>query len=96
MGKKEIIALLREYKNNFTEKYGIGSLGFFGSMARGEAREDSDLDIVVTIEKPDLVVLSRIRIEIEEMIHRHVDIVHYRKNMNKFLKDRIDREAVYV
>jgi hypothetical protein len=40
--------------------------------------------------------MSRIRLEIEEAVHQHVDIVHYREKMNQLLKARIDREAVYV
>jgi predicted nucleotidyltransferase len=71
-------------------------LGIFGSIARGEDREDSDVDIVVKIDPPNLITLSRIRLEIEEILHKHVDIVHYRERMNKLLKSRIDSEAVYV
>jgi predicted nucleotidyltransferase len=36
------------------------------------------------------------RIELEELMHVHVDIINYREKMNSFLKKRIDREAVYV
>jgi len=65
-------------------------------MARGEARDDSDVDIEVKIDPPNLITLSRIRLEIEEILHKHVDIVHYRERMNKLLKKRIDNEVVYV
>jgi predicted nucleotidyltransferase len=65
-------------------------------VARGEARDDSDIDIVVKIDPPNLITLSRIRLEIEEIIHKHVHIVHYRERMNKLLKSRIDSQAIYV
>jgi uncharacterized protein len=65
-------------------------------VARGEEREDSDVDIVVKIDPPNLITLSRIRLEIEELIHKHVDITQYSEKMNKLLKKRIDNEAVYV
>ncbi len=96
MGNKEIIAVLREYKKQFAPKYGITAMGVFGSVARDETREDSDVDIVIKIEPPNLITISRIRIEIEEAIHKHVDILHYRKEMNKLLKEKIDSEVVYV
>jgi hypothetical protein len=96
MGKKEIISILRDYKRNSASKYGIQALGLFGSLARGEAREDSDVDIVIKFDRPNLITMSRIRLEIEELTRRHVDIIHYRQRMNKLLKERIDREAVYV
>jgi uncharacterized protein len=96
MGKDEIVSVLRDFKKRYSVQFGIESLGIFGSVARDEARDDSDIDIVVKIDPPNLITLSRIRLEIEEVIHKHVDIVHYRERMNKLLKSRIDSEAVYV
>ena len=46
MGRDAILAILRDFKQNFAEKYGILEIGVFGSIARDEAREDSDVDIV--------------------------------------------------
>lgn len=96
MGQKEIIQVLRDYKREYAEQYGILELGIFGSVARDEAVENSDVDVVVRIAKPDLFLLAGLKYELEERLHRHVDIVAYRKNMNQFLKKRIDGEAVYV
>jgi predicted nucleotidyltransferase len=96
MDKDKIISVLQDFKKRYSAQFGIQSLGIFGSVARGDDREDSDVDIVVKIDPPNLITLSRIRLEIEEMIHKHVDIVHYRQRMNKLLKKRIDSEAVYV
>ena len=43
----EILELLRQFKSVAGEKYGIEQLALFGSAARGEQREDSDIDICV-------------------------------------------------
>ena len=96
MGKKEIIQVLRDYKKEFAEQYGIPTIGVFGSVARDEAGEDSDVDVEIRISKPDLFMLVGIKNELEERLHRPVDIVTYRESMNKFLKRRIDGEAVYA
>lgn len=96
MKKKEIIEILRQYKKETAGRYGIVDIGIFGSVARGEAGEGSDVDVVVRIVKPDLFMLVGIKNELEEKLLRPVDIVTYRKNMNKFLKKRIDGEAVYA
>ena len=96
MGKKEIIEILRGYKKDYAEQYGILDIGVFGSVARDEIEEDSDVDIVVRISKPDLFMIVGIKNELEERLHRSVDIVMYRDNMNQFLKKRIDGEAVYA
>ena len=62
--------------------YGILEIGVFGSVAREEVRENSDVDVVVRISKPDLFMLVGIKDELEERLHRSVDIVTYRENMN--------------
>ncbi len=86
MGKKEIIEILRGYKKDYAEQYGILDIGVFGSVARDEIGEDSDVDIVVRISKPDLFMIVGIKNELKERLHRSVDIVTYRDNMNQFLK----------
>ncbi|MBU0968846.1 MAG: nucleotidyltransferase domain-containing protein [Proteobacteria bacterium] len=96
MGKKEIISILRDYKHEFADRYGILAIGVFGSVARDEVGENSDVDVVVRISQPDLFMLVGIKNELEERLHRPVDIVTYRENMNQFLKNRIDGEAVYA
>ena len=96
MNKEEIIEILRTYKKDFSEQYGILDIGVFGSVARDEVGKDSDVDVIVRISKPDLFMLVDIKNELEARLHRSVDIVTYRKNMNPFLKKKIDGEAVYA
>jgi uncharacterized protein len=96
MDKQAILEILKQYKARHAAEYGIRRLGLFGSVVRGNARADSDVDVVVALEKPDLFSLAGIKQELEEQLHAQVDIVAYREHMNRFLKTRIDREAVYV
>ena len=96
MGKKDIIKILRNYKKDVAEQYNILTIGIFGSVARDEAGEDSDVDVVVHISEPDLFMLAGIKNDLEERLRRSVDIVTYRDTMNPFLKKRIDSEAVYA
>ena len=56
MDKRKIIEILRQYKKEFAGQYGILDIGVFGSVARDEAGEASDVDIVVRIVKPDLFI----------------------------------------
>ena len=96
MGKKEIIEILANYRKEVADRYGILQIGIFGSIARDDIGGESDVDVVVKISKPDLFLLAGIKNELEERFQRPVDIVSYRENMNKFLKERIDREAAYA
>ena len=94
--RDEILKILRRHKVEFGDRYGVTALGIFGSVARDEAGEESDVDVVVRILKPDLFMLVGIKDDLEERLQRTVDIVTYRENMNQFLKKRIDGEAVYA
>lgn len=96
MGRDSILAILRDFKQNFAEKYGILEIGVFGSIARDEAREDSDIDICIKTKTPDPFTLVHIKEEIENRVSKHVDIVRMREKMNPFLKERIEKEGVYV
>lgn len=92
----EVLHILAQHKNVLAESYGVTRLGIFGSMARDEATEAGDVDVVVEMKKPDLFYMVHIKEELEEALHCPVDIVHYRQRMNLFLKQRINRKAVYV
>lgn len=45
----EIIEILKDYKVRSAEKYGIETLGLFGSVARGEQNEKSDIDVCIRL-----------------------------------------------
>ena len=94
--RAEVLRILGLHKNDFASRYGVTKLGIFGSVARNEAAEASDVDVVVEMNKPDLFYIVHIKEELEEALHCSVDIVHYRKRMNNFLKKRINRDVVYV
>ena len=96
MKKKDLLSILKLYKQENAGKYGILSLGIFGSYARNQATLDSDVDIVVEIERPNILVLAAIKEDLEEKLDRHVDVVRLREHMNNFLRTRIQKEAVYV
>ncbi len=96
MIRDEILNALKMYKQNNLRKYQIQRIGIFGSTAKNKMKDSSDIDIVVELRKQDLFHLIGIKQDLEEALHYPIDIVSYRKNMNAFLKDKIDKEAVYV
>jgi uncharacterized protein len=96
MKQAEALEILRKHKQELAEKFGVTRLGIFGSVARDEATEESDMDVVVEMTKPDLFFMVHIKEKLESVMHCPVDIVRYRDRMNAFLRRRIDEEAVYV
>jgi predicted nucleotidyltransferase len=96
MNRDYILELLTQYKNNNHTKYGIESIGIFGSVARGEELESSDIDICIKTKEPDMFMLVHIKDELQNMFKKSIDIVRVRQKMNPYLKKRIEKEAIYV
>lgn len=96
MKREEIIEYLEKHKAELEMKFGVKKIGLFGSYAQNRSHEDSDIDIVVELDKPDLLTLVGIKQMIEEEFQHKVDIVRYREKMNQNLKKRIDQDALYV
>ncbi len=96
MNKDDVLTYLEDFKEKNKQKYHIVKLGLFGSFIRNEMNQESDIDIVVELEKPKMFDLVGIKQDLEEVFHRSVDVVRMRKNMNKFLKSRIEKEVIFV
>ncbi|WP_302993930.1 nucleotidyltransferase family protein [Bacteroides clarus] len=92
----EILELLRIYNTQFASKYGFKRLGVFGSVARGEQTEQSDVDVCYEGEPPSLLTLEHIQSELEELLGSPVDLIRIRERMNARLKQRILKESIYV
>lgn len=96
MQKEQAITLLKQFKNDFAEQFGIVRIGLFGSTARNKASHESDIDIVVETKTPDMFAIVHAKNRLEELFHTRVDVVRYRESMNPYLKQNIDKEAVFV
>jgi predicted nucleotidyltransferase len=96
LDREYILAELRQLKPELNKLYGVSRLGLFGSFARDEAKAESDIDVVVEMDEPDLFTMVHIKETLEEDFQRPVDVIHYRPLMNQFLKSRIERDAIYV
>jgi predicted nucleotidyltransferase len=91
----DVIHELRNMKEQLRARYRVTRIGVFGSLARGEAGAESDVDIVVEME-PNLFLRAGLKAELTSRLGRPVDVIRYREGMNSHLKRRIDREVCYV
>ncbi|NOR44871.1 MAG: nucleotidyltransferase [Candidatus Delongbacteria bacterium] len=96
MDKNLIIKLLKEYKAENQTKYKLKRIGLFGSYARNEANDKSDIDIVIELLYPDLFIMGDIKYDLEKIYNKKVDITRLRERMNSFFKDKLEKEAIYV
>jgi predicted nucleotidyltransferase len=90
MSSKEFIAAKRDEILRIAAKYGVSELRLIGSVARGEARPDSDIDLLVKW-PPETSLLDHagMMLELEELLGRKVDIAS-----DGWLKPGV-RETVY-
>ena len=96
LNRKKILKILGSHKDELTREYGLLKLGVFGSVARNEASDGSDIDIVVETRVPDLLRMVNLKDDLEGLLDGRVDLIRYRQRMNTLLKKRIDKEAHYV
>lgn len=86
------IERLRALKPHFADM-NIKRLRVFGSQARGDARPDSDIDLLVDLDKPvGLIEFAGLKRQLEEYIGKPVDLVTDR-GLHRALRDRIIEEA---
>ena len=94
METREIIELLKRHKEFLQKEFHVSKLGIFGSYARNEADEKSDVDIVVDMPS-DFEKFFDLKYYLENLLHRRVDLVK-EKNLRLFIKKQIENEILYV
>lgn len=92
----EYLSLLREFMQNRADEYGITSIGIFGSVARNEEKEGSDLDVFIELREADPIIMGFIHDDLTQICQCNIDLLRLRKGLNKLLIKRIERDAIYA
>lgn len=93
MGIKEIIGEQREQILALAAKYGASNVRVFGSVVRGTADKDSDIDFLVDLEEGrSLFDLGGMLMDLQVLLQRGVDVVT-EKGLHWYIKDKILKEA---
>lgn len=93
--KTNILNYLKEHYSEFKNKYNVEKIGLFGSYARDEATENSDIDIFVKM-KPSLFDMVAIKEQIENDLDRKVDIIREHKNIKPIFLKMIQKDLIYA
>ncbi|MEA5574080.1 nucleotidyltransferase family protein [Calothrix sp. UHCC 0171] len=96
MGIQELLLPFREEILRIAAKYGAHSVRVFGSVARGEARLDSDVDFLVEIE-PNRSLFDYIALiqSLEELLNRKVDVAEP-GSLHDLIREKVLAESVYL
>ena len=93
---QDCIQKLSDFKVAFAQKFGILKLGIFGSVARNENTENSDIDIVVEVQKPSLQLMYELREALKQLFGCEVDLVRFRDSLRPLFKSNIQKDVIYV
>ena len=91
------LRILKERDDEIKSKFHVSSIGVFGSFARGEGREESDVDVLVEFEEGFKTFdnFMDLKYFLEEMFSRNVDLVTVNA-LKPQLKDVILQDVIYA
>jgi predicted nucleotidyltransferase len=96
LDRQSILERIRAEAPGLRAKYGVKSLAVFGSMARGDDHEGSDVDVLVTFEGPARFDnFMGLKLDLEDLFGRRVDLLTP-KSLGPAMRAEIDEEAILV
>lgn len=93
--RNEYIDIIQQHSGELRSQFDVTSLRIFGSVARDQHTEESDLDVCVDM-PPRLFKLVGLGSYLESLLGCHVDVIRNHSNMNDFLKKEIENDGIYV
>lgn len=87
--------MLRSTRKYLGEHYGVHSLTLFGSVAKNEQHEGSDVDVCVEM-VPNLFNRAGVKVYLEELLNCPVDVVRLRENMSPLFKQQILKYGIRI
>ncbi len=93
---KDIEIVIQKHKKELEEKFGLRKIGIFGSYVRGDQVQDSDIDILVAIERPmGFIKFIKLENHLSQILGTKVDLVT-KKALKPYIGRRILQEVHYV
>lgn len=92
---QEYIDIIRNHSDKLHEQFGITSMFLFGSVARNEHHEGSDVDLFVTMPPKffNYILASQY---LEQLLGCHVDLIRDHKNLRPFFREQIKRDGINI
>ncbi|GBF44591.1 toxin-antitoxin system toxin subunit [Leptospira levettii] len=94
--KKELIEELTKIKPILNNNFGVLKIGIFGSFAKDKVNSDSDVDLLVEMKSPDFDSFVGLKIFLEKLFERNVDIIRKRNQIKPSFLNRIQKDIINV
>jgi len=92
--REEVLEKIQQSKPYLQERFGVATIGLFGSFSRDEQTENSDVDLIVTFDKPIGLDFITLKDYLESLFQRKVDLVTMRA-LKPQLKDQILKDVIF-
>ncbi|MDE7377065.1 MAG: nucleotidyltransferase domain-containing protein [Muribaculaceae bacterium] len=90
---KDCISILKDNMPRIRSEFGVTSLCLFGSMARGDNRADSDVDILVDM-PPKIFLMSGLKDFLEQILHTSVDLVRRNPRLSSRFLNQVSYDGI--
>ena len=92
----DVLAIVKKNKTFLKERFGVKKIGVFGSMVRGEAKEESDVDVLVEFEntKKSFDNFMELSFFLEDLFWKKVDLITT-SGLDKYVRPYVEREVVW-
>ncbi len=95
LNRQECIDKIKAKEQIITHDFGVENLLLFGSVARDEAKESSDVDVFVDM-APNLYAMVGLKLYLENLLGCNVDVVRKHRNNDEFLLKQIEKDGCYI
>lgn len=93
--KEKIVTILKKENPYLKRKYHVSKIGLFGSYARGDYNQKSDVDLLVEFSKPLGFEYFDLKNHVEQKLKKNVDLVNI-KSLHRVIKDDILAESEFI
>ncbi len=92
----DILAIVKKNKTFLKERFGVKKIGVFGSVARGEAKEKSDVDVLVEFEntKKSFDNFMELSFFLEDLFGKKVDLITT-SGLDKYIRPYVEKEVIW-
>ena len=96
MTRHDVLQILSAHREDIANQFGVKTLAVFGSVARDQARPDSDLDVLVAFnERPRFDPFMRLKSYLEHLFKVRVDLITW-NSLRPEMRPQVEQEAIYV
>lgn len=93
--RNDCISILKKNRHRIQIEFEVSGLSLFGSVARGDNRADSDVDILVEM-PPKILTMSALKDFLESILNTSVDLIRRHSHMSAKFLTQISRDAIKI